>query len=129
MNLLKSKAAMIALFVIAAAAALVALSRIGLLGGDANPPNWVNQEMVERIDVKTLEVISLPLGKWQELGNRDGLFQNPKTGAYTMAGAMTCPHCKATIPNIMSAPALSTASASPERTALCPKCGKNPFAE
>jgi len=93
---------------------------------------------IEKIDEDTLETVTLSLGDWQNLGQRNGRFRNPKTGKYTMLPVMTCASCGAKIPNPL--PMWGETPQTDEEMSRtrqefarvmaeyrCPRCGKNPF--
>ena len=54
--------------------------------------------LTEKVDTKTLEVIELSFSEWDDLGERKGLYKNPKTGTYTMAERSICDSCHEKIP-------------------------------
>ena len=88
----------VVLLVVAIALLIFMGKRSGLFGRP-EAPKWVMQQLVEKIDVKTLKVVNLPLGKWDSLGHdASGRYKNPETGEYTMTAAMTCPACGEKIP-------------------------------
>lgn len=97
------------------------------------PPKWVLEKKLRKIDIATLEVKELTVGNWQKLGQQEGRYKNPSTGKYTMVSAITCAACGEFIPR-PEVPGLA-AGGSPEqiRKALseyvCPKCGQKAFAE
>ena len=86
---------------------------------EKKPPDWVLDKTIERMDTKTGEVITKTVGEWNKLGHREGLFNNPNSGEYTMKRAMICDKCGEKIPAPGGNPFTG-----PEP---CPKCGKNPF--
>ena len=64
-------------------------------------PARVMAREVEKIDVETLEVISLSIKEWKKLGpNAWTMWKNPNTGKYSMLLTMTCKHCGNTIPRL-----------------------------
>ena len=56
-------------------------------------PQWLREQPVEKVDEKTLEVMTLSFAEWEKLGAKDGYCRNPKTGEYQMCGALTCASC------------------------------------
>jgi len=117
--------ATVALVLIAAGAAFFG-SRFLLLRN--RPPEWVRGLQIERIDIETLETISLPHGRWETLGKVGDKFpryKNPKTGRYTMVDVMTCSSCGQKIP-VFIPPEGET---NPDRILTlalqykCPRCG------
>jgi hypothetical protein len=129
------KTAIIAVLVVVILCGLIwVLKGAGLLGDKPTLPNRVVQEPTEKIDQETLEVVTLPFGEWEKLGQKDGKYKNPKTGKYSMVADMVCAHCGAKIP----APDLSSIVSITDPKELmatrakllaeykCPKCGKSP---
>ena len=53
---------------------------------------------VSKIDEKTLDVLTLPLEKWLELGGDFGRYRHPESGELVMVSLMTCTHCGEPIP-------------------------------
>jgi rRNA maturation protein Nop10 len=109
----------------------------------SKPPEWVLTEPIEKIDAETLELMTLPNDQWDKLGKKLGQFKNPKTGRYTMAEAVKCPHCREKIPTpqVPDAPKLSAEDIKTKRMPAgwpayqaelediwgkykCPKCGQ-----
>jgi len=96
------------------------------------PPKWVLEQPVEKIDVKTREIVVRKIAEWQALGpNPEGLYRNPRTREFTMTSAMTCAACGQKIPTPPMPPeAAGGGPAAHEawmRTARCPLCGRTPF--
>jgi predicted RNA-binding Zn-ribbon protein involved in translation (DUF1610 family) len=92
-------------------------------------PESVKKEVagieVEKIDRKTFEVMKMTAGEWDKLGQKDGNWKNPKTGAYTMATPMICNSCGETIPGPEISPNMDVGSRLATASKyLCPKCGK-----
>ena len=98
---------------------------------------------VEKIDAISLDLMTLPRNQWDKLGEKLGRFKNPKTGQYTMAEAVKCPHCREKIPmpQLPDAPKLSAEDIKAKRMPpgfaeyqaelkdiwgkyKCPKCGQ-----
>jgi len=67
--------------------------------GRVRAPSRVVNPMLEKIDVETLETVTLPADEWKKLGRKGRLFKNPKTGKYTMTTVMYCPACKKKVPD------------------------------
>jgi len=61
-------------------------------------PEWMEEKMVEKMDTVTGESITKSLVKWQKIGFKGDMYKNPKTGEFTMADPVKCPHCGAKIP-------------------------------
>lgn len=124
----KKTAVIAALVVIVAGALFFALKQSGILGRRPNPPKWLLEQPMEKVDSQTFDLVTLQFKDWLELGEKDGLYRNPKTRKYTMAPAIECANCKSKIPD-------ETQERSPDeqlewmKSAKCPKCGKNPFAD
>ena len=115
----------VAILVIIATAVII-VRKTHLLGGIEITDQVLNKP-VEKVDTKTLEVMSLPLQQWVKLGgNEKWLYKNPKTGEFTMATPITCRNCGAKIPE----PELPVDVAEAEaamRKVTCAKCGKCPY--
>jgi len=81
-----------------------------------------------KIDEKTLDVMTLSLKEWLDLGHKKGRYKNPKTGTYTMVPVRVCPHCHEQIPiRMIPADKWGTKWEPPrdwEKNYVCPKCGK-----
>ncbi len=128
----KKIAAVAVLIVVIVIAIIFMAKRAGLSTGGPTPPKWVLEQPVERIDMKSGEVITKQLQEWEKLGQKDGAYKSPTSGDYTMVSPMTCAACKAKIPSPMP-PADLEKGADPgarakwEKTVKCPKCGKCPF--
>ena len=56
------------------------------------PPPIISGMSITKVDTETLEPMVLSMSEWEELGNRDGIYKHPETGAYTMAPATKCPN-------------------------------------
>jgi len=61
-------------------------------------PSWVLDTPVEKIDCKTFELITRTYGEWKKLGQKDGRYKNPNSGAYTMVEPTRCDSCGEVIP-------------------------------
>ena len=92
--------------------------------------------MVEKIDMKTLDVITESEGDWvgKYASNEQGFYKSPKTGEYTMVSAIKCAACGQLIPDPFAVAGLRPGRGmSPEQMmkfsseAKCPRCGKNPY--
>ena len=108
----------IALVLIAIVAVGLSLRRV-LRPGIPKAPDWYSQLPVEKIDESSYKLISKTAAEWQRLGEQNGKFKNPETGAYTMVHAIWCQGCKAKIP--------IPEGAYDRVTYKCPKCGKSPW--
>jgi len=96
----KKKVAMAAGLILVIVLCCVWLAIVFAPRGSA-PPKWVMARKVEKIDVGTLEVISLSVKEWKKLGpNCWNMWKNPNTGKYSMLLTMTCKHCGNTIPRL-----------------------------
>jgi len=104
----------------------------------AKPPKWVLARPLELIDCESLELITRSRGEWQALGQKDGKFKNPATGAYTMVVPIICASCGKKIPPAEMPEALKArpedsseealAALADERRKIrtkyrCPRCG------
>ena len=101
--------------IIAAAAAYI--FKMFDLGGP-KPPQWVLDQPVEKIDMNTLELMTLPLGEWQHLGKKGMKYKNPNTGEYTMVLPFVCASCGEKIPHLEGDATLKMWD-----EYVCPKCG------
>ena len=115
----------IVLVIVIVAGAWITIER---MKGTPKAPDYVLKRPIDRIDEKSLEVITQTIGQWEGLGQRAGKYKNPKTGAYTMVNVMTCRSCGAKIPAVLipdgTPPDQRDAM---ENSYLCPKCGKHPM--
>ena len=104
----------------------------------ATPPDWLLATPTSKIDSKTLEISTLPLGDWlgKYAADDSGQFKSPKTGAYTMVNIITCSKCGKQIPNVPIPPEvlrltdplqIDEATAKLRSAYVCPYCKKNPF--
>jgi len=111
------------------------------------PPDWVLDQESTRIDENDpYEVITNTLREWKSLGQEEGKYRNPNTGAYSMVTPMTCGACQEQIPRPQRhrpsrppAPPGSRLSGPAEMRAQeeawlekvmsykCPKCGELAF--
>ncbi len=71
------------------------------------------------IDLKTLELITLPLGEWGDM-NADGAYRNRDIGDWTMVLPLPCPHCKELVPPIVYQDYMAIGKERAEW--ICPKC-------
>ncbi len=129
----KKIAAVVVLIVVIVFAIVFMAKRAGLSTGGPTPPKWVLEQPVERIDMKSGEVITKQLQEWDKLGQKDGAYKNPTSGDYTMVSPMVCAACKAKIPSPTPPADLMAGKGDPaamqkwQETVKCPKCGKNPY--
>jgi hypothetical protein len=95
---------------------------------------------VEKIDNKTYEVISETAADWagKYAPDSSGHWKNPKTGEYTVCNVITCASCGVKIPVPDFPPVTGKGQARVEaigqmmqikRDYMCPKCGKQAYAE
>jgi DNA-directed RNA polymerase subunit RPC12/RpoP len=137
MSNLKSVVTFIALLAVVVAAVVFAVVRVA---GKPSRPEWVSMVQMEKIDRQTLEVMSLPVGKWESLGyqdvGRERRFKNPKTGTYTMVQSMRCSVCGEKIPvpvypdmtaKKYTRAEMDDAIEAAEKAYVCPRCGKLAF--
>jgi hypothetical protein len=113
---------LVALIVVVVVAIVISARRAGI-GVTAAMPQGQRQQQLELIDSKTLELISMPIADWEKQGRQATGVKNPHTGTYTMVATMICRACGEKIPAL-----------DPKKhgdydpaTAVCPRCGKNPF--
>lgn len=93
------------------------------------PPPSVLGGQVALIDEKSLEEITKTLGEWEKLGQRNGRYKNPTTGAYTMAEKLMCASCGEIIaspfpPGDVTKVVPREKAREIIRSFKCPKCGK-----
>ncbi len=113
--------------------------------GSPQPPAWLMDQKIDRIDLKTLEVMTERFGDWQGkyAPDKSCHYKSPKTGEYTMVDVMTCMACGRPIPAPEMRPpqmqppiepqgkdkhpigALDTPPPPPDYK--CPRCGKSAF--
>ena len=69
-------------------------------------PDWLLDKQVEKIDIKSLEVVSALYGDWQGKYAPDssGRCKSPKNGEYTMVDVIKCNACGQLIPNVQIPP-------------------------
>lgn len=78
-------------------AAVVFFTKGSKLGG-VKPPKWVLDRQVERIDSETLELVTKTVDEWQDLGQENGRYKNPKSDTFTMVEPIKCVACGEKIP-------------------------------
>jgi rRNA maturation protein Nop10 len=122
----------IAIFAVLLAVVIVAVAiMVKRTAGGPAVPAWVLDQQVEKIDIKSLEVITARLGDWdgKYAPDASGLWKNPKTGEYTMTGVMKCAACGQPIPVPQQPAGKGTAPGTMAnlRDYKCPRCGKNAF--
>ena len=66
-------------------------------GGVSTPDHVMNRPQA-RIDVNSMEVVTLPRSEWRKLGQKDGRYRNPTTKEYTMVLVGRCASCGKEIP-------------------------------
>lgn len=93
----KKVVAIAVLFAVIVAAAVFTVKRNA---SDSSVPADVVGIKIEKIDMKTLEVITETAADWDNKYTPDQFrrYKNPKTGTYTMVGIITCAACKKKIP-------------------------------
>lgn len=108
---------------------------VWMMSRSRRAPEWTNDIKYERIDENTLELMTLPAGQWESLGEKGKKYKNPDTGTFTMVPVMTCPSCAEKIPtpyirpkDVPRDPQGLQAIMQEEQDAMdryvCPKCGK-----
>ena len=90
-------------------------------------------QVAKKIDYKSMETVSLPLGKWMDLYyGKYNLYKNPKSGEYTMVDTIKCRSCGAEIPEMPLTEEFAKKGHDAVQQAMtdykCPKCGKSPTA-
>ena len=91
--------------------------------------------MVEKIDMKTLDVITESEGDWvgKYASNEQGFYKSPKTGEYTMVPAIKCASCGQPVPDPFVVAGVRPGKIPVEEMekitseAKCPRCGKNVY--
>ena len=113
---------LVALVVVIVVAIVISARKAGF-GAKASLPQEELQKPLTLVDSKTLEVITKTVGEWEKLGREATGCKNPNTGTYTMIAPMVCRACGELIPAMdrKKHPGYDPA------TAICPRCGKNPF--
>lgn len=115
--------ALVALIILATVLVVRGLKR----AAPAIPADVIGQQ-IEKVDRETLELVTLPLGEWQNLGEKERRHKNPETGKYNMVNPMTCAACGKKIP-----PPEYSGAMSPEEVAkatsnyTCPRCGRSAY--
>ena len=150
----KKIAIYVVLLAVVIGAVVLAVKRVA---SNPAPPSWVLAQQVQKIDCKTLELVSASLGDWNSKyapqASDSKRWKNPKTGEYTMVDPIKCAACGQLIPGpdysatlrhaAPTAPAAATSNGLPppmpasdvdmtlfqkiQREYRCPKCGKIPF--
>jgi len=87
----------VVLVVVVIAALVYVAKKTGMIGGPKQSKTVMGRRE-KKISRETLEVVELTKGEWNDLGQKDGKYKNPKTGKYDMVAPMTCPVCGALIP-------------------------------
>ena len=92
------------------------------------PPQWMLDQKVEKIDVKTMEIVTERYGDWEGKYAPDAshLYVNPQTGKHTVANTLKCASCGALIPEAQIPDSVKGWPAKIRflNAYLCPKCGK-----
>ena len=78
------------------------------------PPDWYQQQAVEKMDMKTYAAMTKTRAEWMRLGQENGRYRNPETGEHEMVDAVVCASCGKKIP-------LPPGS---DMGYKCPLCGK-----
>jgi len=106
--------------------------------GGPEPPDETLAQLIEKIDAETLRIVAKPLGDWQEWPVRDGKYQNPDTGKFSLVDLMKCASCGEKIPapeepgkglSAMESGITTADIEAVEAAYRCPKCGGPAFAE
>ena len=124
----KKLATIIALLVVIIAAIASLVMRLEF--GERELPKWFLEDPVEKIDKDTLELITLKLGEWEKLGQKEGKYRNPKTGSYSMVTPIVCDSCAEKIapPDYPPREEATAGEVLEIRSKfMCPKCGKPAF--
>jgi hypothetical protein len=144
-------AVMIAVVVVTSVIAVLPTTR------GPQPPAWVLDQQIQKIDYKTLEIAKESHRDWmgKYAPDASGRCKNPKTGEYSMVDAFHCRACGKLIPvpevppelrmgrrSLPAAAGGNKAAASadpraevgrmasfmnPRQYYKCPRCGKSPF--
>lgn len=84
--------------------------------GEPKALPYVLNRKVEKVDQSTLELMTLTLGEWEDLGSKNRVYKNPDTGEYTMVEPFICPSCFGKIPG----PRQEDIE---DGVYICPRCG------
>ncbi len=90
------------------------------------PPKFLDNELSQKIDRETYELIAMTGGEWKKLGQKNGRFKNPKTGEYNMARSKRCASCRERIPWPEGVDPLHLTPEDVINT-MCPLCGREQF--
>jgi rRNA maturation protein Nop10 len=145
MNMQGKKIALIALL-IAVIAGFAVFAVIRVRHEAKMMPTMLVDQLVQKIDMKTLEVIGETNADWRDkyAPNAAHYYKNPNTGEYTMTDIMKCASCGQIIPKPQIAPEFLPKRAPGEprpdpksdttlvdamqktlNAYLCPRCGKH----
>jgi len=95
------------------------------------PPDYVLEREYEKIDMVTIEPMTLTMAEWAKLGKQGGKYKNPDTGEFTMVNAMVCHACgeKIPVPDLPAGAEMQGAGALDQIHAeyMCPKCKEHAF--
>lgn len=117
-----AKKVVLAVILLAIAVVAVIFGLRHMRTGAEKPPTWLEAQIVERIDEKTLTVVSKSNKEWEQLGRENGRYKNPESGEYSMVSVGLCGACGGKIPQP------PVADPSILVNTRCPLCGKNPLA-
>jgi len=119
----------IAVVVILLAAVAAAVIWFTVSSDRGTRPAAMGEQVLEKVDVVTGEVVSATREEWEKLGRKGDRWKNPKTGDYTVVNGMTCEACGALVPG----PDISLKDKREHEPKwyeqqlddyVCPKCGK-----
>ena len=126
----KKIAALVVLAAIIALAVFFGIRRLNI--GGPKPPEWSLGQSLTLIDTKTEDLVTVTLGQLGKLGKKNGLYKNPRSGAFTLCTPLVCAACGEMLvpPPEMIIDDDTASQADRERamqtrlTYICPKCGK-----
>ena len=133
--MMNKKIVIIALLIVVVVATVITARRVA---SKPAPPSWVLDQKVQKIDFKSLELVTESLSDWsgKYAPDASGRFKNPKTGEYTVVDTMICKSCGERIPlppfvetqEMKANPLLEHEARRQGMTDYkCPKCGKPAF--
>ena len=116
-----------AITIVVLLAIIVAIVAWNILRGFAMPAAKKEylEQLVEKVDKDTLDVIALPRQSWLESPPEEGYWKNPNTGQYTMCTMIKCYSCGEKIPMLNVDPSV-IGDQNPQvilANDKCPKCG------
>jgi len=115
----------VVLVAVAAVALWYAVGKVARTSGRKPPKSYMTMP-VEKIDQKSLKLITKSMAEWEKLGQKNGKYKNPETGEYTMVEACRCQACGQKIPmpeKVSSEPGAVEPGEERIEKFRCPRCG------